>query len=52
MTTRELDVAVPAIGHDPKRTIMSTLVVGLIVIVAALIAFGLHSYLAPAPIYR
>ena len=52
MTNRELDVAVPAIRHDPKRTVLAVMVLAAIVIVAALVAFVLHAYLAPAPIFR
>ena len=46
MTDRELEEAVPAIRHSPRRTVMAVLLLALVVALVALLAFVLHAYFA------
>ncbi len=52
MTDRELETAVPEIRHDPKRTAVALMLIGLVIVLAALLALWVHSWVAAPPIFR
>ena len=52
MTDRELETAVPEIRHDPKRTAIAVMLIGLLVILAALLALWVHASVAAPPTFR
>ena len=52
MTERELEAAVPGLQPNSKRTILAVLLLAFVVVVVALAALAIHSYLAPSPTFR